>query len=291
MKLRITLFLMICLLVFATVIPAAAQDVPPSRPPCTADEVTLIADIAVAFGDQLNTILNKDYDQTLDGDTAKLLDWLGLYQSFLLNEFPGVPDCVDGVVYGNTVGITLNRQVTLQAAVLLEDVQQAAKADDKDLNQALADLVQVQSEAVQAGFSAISAVVSQMQAGVASPEWLPACTADQLQFTIQLDEFEQTYAGLPGGLRAYLDTGTVDKATYFAVMKLVTDMAAAINAISADVCADYYFRALDDAYKFGDTFTALTLGQTAPVITGNDQFEAMHQWMNAFIDPSQNWGL
>jgi hypothetical protein len=281
------MFLLIC----TTVIPVAAQDAPPSRPPCAADEVTQIADIAGAFGDQLNAILNKDYDQTLDGDTAKLLDWLGLYESFLLNEFPGVPDCVDGVVFGNTVGITLNQQVTLQAALVLDDVQQAANTDDADLYQALSDLVQVQSEAVQAGAAAVSAVVNQMQTGVASPEWLPTCTADQLKFNNQLDEFEQTYASLQGGLQAYLDTGAVDKATYFAVIKLTTDMAVAINAVGADVCADYYFRALDDAYKFGDTFTALTLGQAAPAISGNDQFDAMHQWMNAFVDPSQNCGI
>lgn len=291
MNRRIAFAALLCLLVGTIVFPAAAQDAPPSRPPCTADEVKQIADIAVAFGDQLNTTLNKDYDQTLDGDTAKLLDWLGLYQSFLLNEFPGVPNCVDGVVYGNNVGITLNQQVTLQAALLLEGVQQAAKSSDADLNQALSDLVQLQSEAVQAGVSAINAVVTQMQAGVASPEWLPACTADQLKFSTQLDEFEQTYASLQGGLRAYLDTGTVDNETYFVVTKLTTDMALAINAVGADVCADYYFRALDDAYKFGDIFTALTLGKAAPAISGNDQFDTMYQWMNAFIDPSQNWGI
>lgn len=102
---------------------------------------------------------------------------------------------------------------------------------------------------------------------------------------------EQTFASLQRGLRAYLDTGTVDKETYFAVTKLTTDMAIAINDVGAEVCADYYFRALDDAYKFGDTFTALTLGQAAPAISGNDQFDTMYQWMNAFIDPSQNWGL
>lgn len=170
MKLRVALFSMMCLVVFATVIPATAQDAPPSRPLCAADEVTMIADIATAFGDQLNTVMNKAYDQTLDGDTARLLDWLTLYQSFLLNEFPGVPDCIDGVVYGNNVGITLNQQMILQAAVLLTHIQQAAKNSDSDLSKPLSDLVQVQSETVEAGMSAISAVVSQMQAGVASPE-------------------------------------------------------------------------------------------------------------------------
>jgi hypothetical protein len=151
--------------------------------------------------------------------------------------------------------------------------------------------VQIQNESVGAGASAINAVVTQMQAGVASPDWLPACTVEQRQFTTQLDEFEQTFASLQGGLRAYLDTGTVDNETYFRVIELATDIAAAINTIGAAVCADYYFRALDDAYKIGDTFTALTLAQPAPAISGNDQFEAMHQWMNAFADPALNWGL
>lgn len=293
MKLRIILFSMMCLLVWATVIPAAAQDAPPSRPPCTADEVKQIADTAVAFGDQLNTILNKTYDETLDGDTAKLLDWLGLYESFLLNDFPGVPDCVDGVVYGNNVGITLNQQVTLQAAVVLDDVQPAATSGDSDLYQALSGLSQPQSEAVRAGVSAITAVANQMKAGTASPAWLPACTADQLKFNTQLDEFEQTYASLQGGLQAYLDSGTVDKATYFAVIKLTTDMAIAINTIGADVCADYYFRALDDAYKFGDTFTTLTMAQATPAIAGSanaDQFSTMQQWLNALLNANLNAG-
>jgi len=40
----------------------------------------------------MNTILNKTYDETLDGDTAKLLDWLGLYQSFFAHmSFPACP--------------------------------------------------------------------------------------------------------------------------------------------------------------------------------------------------------
>ena len=291
MRLRIALFLMMCLLVWVTVLPAAAQDAPPSRPPCTADEVKQIADSALAFGDQLNAVSNKSYDQTLDGDTTKLLDWLGLYQSFLLNEFPGVPDCVDGVVYGNNVGITLNQQVTLQAAVVLDDVQQAATSGDDDLYQALSALSQPQSEAVRAGVSAITAVANQMKAGTASPDWLPACTADQLKFNTQLDEFEQSYVSLQGGLQSYLDSGTVDKETYFAATKLVTDMATAVKAIGANVCADYYFRALDDAYKFGDTFTALTMGQAAPAIAGSanaDQFNTMLQWINAMASASLN---
>ena len=291
MKRRIALVLLLCLLICTTVFPAVAQDAPPSRPPCTADEVKQIADTAVAFGDRLNTVSTKTYDQTLDGDTAKLLDWLGLYQSFLLDEFPGVPDCVDGVVYGNNVGITLNQQVTLEAMVVLGDVQPTEQPGDADLNQALADLVQLQSEAVQAGVPAIDALVSQMQAGTATPDWLPACTADQLQFNTQLDGFEQTYVSLHGGLQAYLDSGTVDKDTYLAATKLVTDMATAVKAIGANVCADYYFRALDDGYKFGDTFTALTMGQAAPAIAGSanaDQFNTMLQWINAMASASLN---
>ena len=230
MKLRIILFSMICLLVWATVLPAAAQDAPPSRPPCTAGEVQQISDSADAFRDQLNTILQKTYDETLDGDTTKLLDWLGLYQSFLLNEFPGVPDCVDGVVFGNNVGITLNQQVTLQAALVMDDVNKAAETSDDDLYQALTDLVQPQSEAVHEGAPAINAMANQMKTGTASPDWLPACTTEQLKFNDQLDEFEQTYANLHDGLQAYVDSGTVDKETYFAVIKLETDMATAINS-------------------------------------------------------------
>jgi hypothetical protein len=270
-----------------------AQDAPPTRPPCTADEVKQIADTATSFADQLNTILKKTYDETLDGDTVKLLDWLGLYQSFLLDTFPGVPDCVDGVVFGNNVGITLNQQVTLQAAVVLDDINQAAKTSDADLYQALADLAQPQSEAVHAGVPAITAVANQMKAGTASPAWLPTCTPDQLKFNTQLDEFEQTYASLQGGLQAYLDSGTVDKDTYFAVIKLETAMATAINTIGADVCADYYFRALDDGYKFGDSFSALTMGQAAPAIAGSanaDQFNTLLQWINAMLNANLNAG-
>jgi hypothetical protein len=122
MNLCIAVISTICMLVCVTVIPAAAQDAPATRPPCTADDVAMIADIATAFGDQLNTVVNKAYEQTPDGDTARLLDWMALYQSFLLNEFPGVPNCVDGVPYGNTVGSTLNQQMTLQAAALLTNI-------------------------------------------------------------------------------------------------------------------------------------------------------------------------
>jgi hypothetical protein len=288
MKRRIALVLLLCLLIRTTVFPAAAQDAPPSRPPCTADEVKQIADTALSFGDQLNAVSTKTYDQTLDGDTAKLLEWVGLYQSFLNDVFPGVPDCIDGVVYGNNVGITLNQQVAIEAALVLDDVQLAAKTDDADLNQGLSDLVQLQSDAVQEGVPAITNLVNQLKAGTATPGWLPACDADQLQFTTQLDDFEQTYASLQSGLQAYLDSGTVDKDTYLAVIKLTTDMATAVKAIGANVCADYYFRALDDAYKFGDTFTALTLAQAAPAISGNDQFDTMRQWLNAFLDAYLN---
>ncbi len=293
MKLRFILFSLMCLLVWATVFPAAAQDAPPSPPPCTADEVKQIADTADAFRDQLNSILNNAHDETLDGDTAKLMDWMGLYQSFLLDVFPGVPDCVDGVVYGNNVGITLNEQMTIQAALVLDDVNKAAETSDDDLYQALTDLVQPQSEAVHAGAPALNAVADQMRAGTASSDLLPACTTEQLKFNDQLDEFEQTYANLQDGLQAYLDSGTVDKDTYFTMTKLVTDMATAINAIGADVCADYYFRVLDDAYKFGDTFTALTMGQAAPAVAGSanaDQFNTMLEWINAMLNANLNAG-
>jgi len=46
------------------------------------------------------------------------------------------------------------------------------------------------------------------------------------------------------------------------------------------MCADYYF-GLGRCYKFGDTFTALTIGKAAPAIAGSanaDQFKHDAQW-------------
>lgn len=70
MNLRLALVSTICMLIWLTIIPAAAQDAVPSCPLCTTDEVTLNADIATAFDDQLNSIVNKDYEHTLDSDSG-----------------------------------------------------------------------------------------------------------------------------------------------------------------------------------------------------------------------------
>jgi hypothetical protein len=280
---------MVCLLGWTAVLPAAAQDAPV---PCTADEAKQVSELGLHFGDQMNTVSLATFDKTLDGDTAKMLGWAGLYRSFFNDVYPQVPLCIDGVVYSNNVGTMLSEQLTLEVTLVLNDIQQAANTGDADVNQGLSDLMTLQGERAQQALPLINAFVTQLNEGTGIPEWLPACTADQLTFTTQLDEFEQTYDGLHDGLQAYLDSGTVDKETYLAVIKLVNDMDTAMKAAEQNTCADYYYRAFEDAYKFGDTFITLTLGQIAPDVQASasaEQFNTLLQYcndaLNAYINP------
>ena len=224
MKRRMTLFLLLSLLICATVFPAAAQDEFPPPPPCTADEIAQAADLALRWGDRMNTFWTKTYAETLDGHTEKMLDWAKLYQSFFTDEFPTAPGCIDGVAYGNNVGTMLNEQVSILAALVLGDVQTATNTSDDDLTQALTPMLQLQGDLVKETITSLDAYVTQLKTGTGIPTWLPACTADQQDFTTQLSDFEQTYANLQRGLQAYQDSGTVDKDTYLAVIKLVADM-------------------------------------------------------------------
>ncbi len=290
MKRRTTLFLLLSLLICATVYPAAAQDQFRPPPPCTADEVAQVADLAFRWGDRMNTFWTKTYDATPAGSTERMLDWAKLYQSFFTDEFPAAPDCIDGVAYGNNVGTLLNEHLTILAAVVLGDAQIATNTSDDDLTQALTPMLQLQGDLVKEAITSLDAYVTQLKTGTGIPAWLPACTADQQDFTTQLSEFEQTYSDLQTGLQAYLDGSTVDKDTYLAVIKLVADMDTAINANQQNMCAGIYYRVLDDVYKFGDTFSALALAQAAPAISGNDRFDTMNQWLtavlNAYLNPT-----
>ena len=222
--------------------------------------------------------------QLLAGSTEKMLDWARLYQSFFTDEFPTAPDCIDGVAYGNNVGTMLNEHVTILAAVVLGDAQIATNTSDDDLTQALTPMLQLQGDLVTDAITSVEAYVTQLKTGSGIPAWLPTCTDDQQDFMTQLSDFEQTYSDLLPGLQAYLDGGTVDKDTYLAVIKLVADMDTAIIANQQNMCAGIYYRVLDDVYKFGDTFSALTLAQAAPAISGNDRFDTMNQWLTAVLN-------
>ena len=59
MKRRMTLYLLVCLLICVTVLPAAAQDEFPPPPPCSADEVAQVVDLAVRWGDRMNPYWTK----------------------------------------------------------------------------------------------------------------------------------------------------------------------------------------------------------------------------------------
>ncbi len=254
---------MLCLFACTAVFPAAAQDAPAAPVPCSADEVKQVADLGLPFGDQLNTVSQKAYDKTLDGDTTSMLDWGDLYVSFFNDTYSKLPTCIDGVLYGNAVGLMLNGQLTIQAMLALNDQQNAAKNGDADVNQALLATFKLQDALAKAGVSSVNNLITQVKGGTATSDWVPACTADQAKFSTQLDELDQTYTTLLPALQTYLDTGTVDKTTYIASLKLVSDLDTLVKA-TPSICADDYDHMIGDMYTFGDTLTSLTLGQIAP---------------------------
>ncbi len=272
MKHLVAVFVMVCLFVGASVLPTAAQDESANPIPCTAEEVKQVADLALPFGDQLNTVASGDYSQTLDGDISKMLDWSDLYVSFFNDVYPALPTCIDGVMYGDAVGLLLNRQMTLEAMIVLSDEQIATNSGDADVNQVTTEVFQIQSDFAKQGVGAVNNIVNQVKTGTGIPSWAPACTADQLQFTTQLDSVEEAYTNILPNLQAYLDEGTVGKDTYIASMQIVTTLDAAVNNLSG-ICADYYTRLANDLYTYGDTLTTLTLGQIAPYITEGDNAE------------------
>jgi hypothetical protein len=282
MKQHIAVFVMVCLLVCVSVFPSVAQDATVAPDPCNADQVKQVTDTALQWGDQMNTVSQKAYDKTLDGDTQKMLDWGDLYVSFFNDIYPNLPTCIDGVIYGNAVGLMLNRQMNLETMLVLNDEQNATKTGDADVNQALQAAFDIQDALAKVGVSAINAVVTQVKSGTGIPNWLPACAADQTELGTQITDLEQTYAGLQPAMQAYLENGTVDKDTYIAVLKLVNDTATLANANPAP-CADDYTRLVNDIYTFGDTLTTLTLGQIAPYMSGDvnaDWFNTLLQYCN-----------
>lgn len=283
MKQLVVVFAMMCLVVGAAVLPAAAQDSPDAPAPCSADEVKQVADLGLHFGDQMNTVSLATFDKTLDGDIAKMMGWAGLYVSFFNDVVPQLPYCIDGIAYSTNAGGLLNEQMTIEVLLVLNDIQLAAKTGDADVNQGLSDLLKLQSDKAQQSLSTNNALLTQLSKGTGIPAWLPACTDEQLSFTTQLDELELSYDALQPGLQNYLDTGTVDKDTYLASIKLVNDMGAAAKAVEGNLCADYYDRAVGDVYKFGDTFITLTLGQIAPDMAASasaDEFNTLLQYCN-----------
>jgi len=75
MKHLFAVFVMVSLFICTSVFPTAAQDNPDAPVPCDADQVKQVLDLALPFGDQMNTVSLGNYPQTLDGDISKMLDW------------------------------------------------------------------------------------------------------------------------------------------------------------------------------------------------------------------------
>ena len=289
MKHLIAVFGMVCLLVSASVLPAAAQDAPAAPVPCNADQVKQLSDTALHWGDQMNTVWQTTYDKTLEGDTANLLDWGDLYVSYFNDIFPNLPACIDGAVYGDAIGLFLNRQMTISAVLVLNDEQNAAKSGDADVNQALSDTFKLQANLNQRAVAEINGLVNQLKAGTGISSWAATCDAEQAKFSDQLDGFDQTYASLMPAMQTYLDSGTVDKDTYIASLKLVGDLDTAIA--TQTLCADFYDHLIGDFYTFGDTLTTLTLGQIAPYMSGNanaDRFNTLLNYCNDALNSSVN---
>lgn len=266
MKRLVAVSIVVCLLVCAAVLSAAAQDAPTAPVPCNADQVKQVLDLALPFGDQLNTVAAGNYPQTLDGNTTKMLDWGDLYVSFFNDIYYNLPNCIDGVVYGNAVGLMLNRQMNLETIIVLNGAQNATNTGDADVNQALQPVFDIQDALAKVSVSAVNAVVNLLQSDTGIPNWLPDCTADDAELGTQLADLEQTYAGLHPSLQAYLDEGTVDKETYISMLNLVNDTATTANA-NPEPCNEYYSQMANDLYIFNDTLTTLTLGQIAPYVS------------------------
>jgi hypothetical protein len=275
MKLLVAMFVMMCLFVGVAVFPVMAQDAPAAPVLCTADQVKQVVDLALPFGDQMNTVASGNYPQTLEGDTTKMLDWSDLYVSFFNDVYPSLPDCIDGIAYGNAVGLMLNRQMNLETIIVLNGAQNAMNTGDADVNQALQPAFDIQNELAKVGVSAVNAVVNLLQTGTGIPNWLPDCTADDAELGTQLADLEHTYAGLQPSLQAYLDEGTVDKETYISLLNLVNDMATVANA-NPEPCNEYYFQLANDLYIFNDTLTTLTLAQIVPYVSDSDNAERLN---------------
>ena len=291
MKYRTAVLVMVCLLVSVAVFPAAAQDAPVAPVPCNADQVKQLSDTALHWGDQMNTVWQTTYDQTLDGDTANLLDWGDLYVSYFNDIYPNLPTCIDGAVYGDAVGLFINRQMTISSILVLNDEQNAAKSGDADVNQALSDTFKLQANLNQKAVAEINGLVNQLKEGTAIAAWAATCDTEQAKFSDQLDGFDQTYASLTPAMQTYLDSGTVDKTTYIASLKLVGDLDTAIA--TQTLCADFYDHLIGDLYTFGDTLTTLTLGQIAPYMSDSasaERFNTLLGYCNDALSSLLGWG-
>ena len=275
-------FVTMSLLFYSSVFTTVAQDNPEEPVPCDVDQVNKVLDLALPFGDQMNTVSLGDYPQTLDGDISKMLDWSDLYLSFFNDVYPELPNCIDGLMYGDAVGLMLNRQMTLEAMIVLNDVEIAMNSGDGDFNQAMTDVFQIRSDFAQQGVTSVNNIVNQLMTGTGISGWFPVCTPDQLEFMAQLDAVEEAYAIILPFLQTYLDEGTVHKNIYIGSMNIVTALDVGINNLTA-VCSDYYLRLVNDAYLYGDTLTTLTLAQIALSMSGNvntDRFDALLQYYN-----------
>ncbi len=289
MKRLFVIFVMVGLLACVSVFPSFAQDAAAAPVPCDTDQVKQVTDTALQWGDQMNTTSQKAYDKTVDGDIEKMLDWGDLYVSFFNDIYPNLPVCIDGLVYGNAVGLMLNRQMTLETAIVLNDEQNAAKSGDADVNQALQTTLNLQNDLAKQGVTDVNTLVNQLKAGTGITAWVATCTADQAKFTDQLNGFDQTYASLTPALQTYLDSGTVDKDTYIASLKLVGDLDTAMA--SQTLCADFYDHLIGDLYTFGDTLTTLTLGQIVTYMPGSasaDRFDTLLKYCNDALNSSLN---
>ncbi len=275
MKRCMTLVLTL-LLVFAVVIPAAAQDAPSTPQPCSKDDLanvlTTISTIAPKLATAAKTTTTV---QTTEQFTGGALAWGDVYQTFFTDTYNAFPACIDGVLMSDYMGLLFNEQMSLLSTGLYNQVLLEAKANDADVTQALGDLSKIQAKTASNLGSGFSGYTASLKAGTGQPTWLPACTDDQMKLATQLDDFEKTYYDQSDALQSYLDNGTVDKDTYITIAKGLSEMSSALDSGSAS-CAELYQRALNCMYLYGDTFTALSLGQTAPYLKDSADAEAFN---------------
>lgn len=266
MKYHIAVFVLAYLLVTVSVFPSVAQDDMFAPEQCNEDEVQQVTDTALEWGDQMNAVAQTAFEDTLEGNVEKMLNWGELYVSFFNDIYPDLPNCIDGVIYSNAVGLMLSRQMNLETIIVLNIAQNETETGDADVNEALQATFNIQNELATLGVSTVNNVVNFLQSGESFPNWLPACTDDQSELGTQITELEENYADLQPALQAYLENGTVDQDTYIAMLNLVTD-SATLTYNNPKPCSEYYSLLVNDVYTYNDTLTTLTLGQIAPYVS------------------------
>jgi hypothetical protein len=282
------------LALFLLALPVFAQEATPTVEAgipvaCTQDEDNQIHDLLHQLDDKVSNASTVGADvSTPEKALAGLLAWGDVNQSFFSDVYPNMPTCVDGIFVQAVAGLLFEQQLALDSAVAYSVYATQAQQFDNDVHTALSATVQGVADQMQQNISSYTSIVPALAHGPVIPGYLPTCTADQLKFNDTLDGFEQRYADLAPNLQAYLDSGTVDNATYIAAAGLMTDLNAALK-VGSTSCAELFTRILYDNYTFMDTFIALGLGAASPYIQdlsdtdSVDKFNALRDYFNSAL--------